>query len=150
MIVPNLLASKPVVTEKEQTYPVIHPATSQVVHFAHASSVIDAANAIGSCFNALPRWSAQPIKARIAVFLKAAALVADEETGWAKRLRDSNRLETEISDWWSAEQVAGIPSSINTLCSFANEALEEHTVTLHGCKTFRLLNTMTCTDFYHS
>lgn len=50
-------------------------------------------------------------------------MLEDPRTGWADRLRDANRAETAISDWWSQEQILFVPAAMRVLASIAEEAL---------------------------
>lgn len=139
MIVPHVIwkssSSPPSTTGPTPTYTVHHPRTGKRVHEVQASTLSDIRQAIKSCHMALPSWSAKPISERCDVILRAAALLDDPTTGLKDRLRDANRAETDISDWWSQTQVDEAAESLRALLGFAEEALRKETVRIPGCES---------------
>ena len=65
--------------------------------------------------------------------MKAADLLESPSKPWAAALRDTNRGETPINDWWSQEQVDIMPFALRTLAGCAVEALKtDNVVVEHG------------------
>ncbi|ORY24549.1 Aldehyde/histidinol dehydrogenase [Naematelia encephala] len=95
-----------------------------------ASTLTDIQQAITSCQGALQSWAQTPVNDRCEILLRAARLLEDQSTGWSMRLRDANRYETDISDFWSQAQIDEAPGSIKSLVGFAGRALEPEIVRL--------------------
>jgi acyl-CoA reductase-like NAD-dependent aldehyde dehydrogenase len=117
------------------SYHVIHPVNGAVLK-VQRSTLADLDAAIAVTHGARRSWRRTPLAERSACILRAADLLADPRTGWADKMRDANRLETAISDWWSQVQVLFVPDSMRYLVSTAEEALAR-TQTSHGSSELR-------------
>lgn len=114
-------------------YAVHHPGTGKRAHDVQASTLSDIQCAVSTCQAALASWSSLGVKERCKIVTRAAELLEDRASGWSERLRDANRLETDIGDWWSQVQVEELAGALRTLVGSAEEAMREETVEIPGC-----------------
>lgn len=129
MVVRNLIG--PTATKPAATFDV-HPGTGKNVHEIERSTAEDITRAIDTVHAGLPGWRSTPLSERQAVFARAAALIKDENSGWAKRLHEANVSETSCTDWWAGEQLKVVPSFIEGIAEAAEEALKEDEIEYHG------------------
>lgn len=127
MVVRNLIGES-ARGEPERTYNVLHPGTLAVVHQVERSTKNDIAQAIATAHSGLAAWSAKPLSERKAIISRAASILADESSGWAKRMHEANMAETSCPEWWAGEQGRAVPKFLDALVDCAEEALREETV----------------------
>lgn len=136
MIVRNIInpSTSTSTSAPSSTFDISHPGTGKVVHAVERSTPQDISASIDTAAAGLPGWRSTPLNERKAIFTRAAALLKDERSGWAKRMHEANVAETSCSNWWAGEQVSVVPHFIEALVGAADEALAEENVEFHGCK----------------
>ncbi|KAK4688404.1 hypothetical protein P7C73_g1705, partial [Tremellales sp. Uapishka_1] len=135
MLVSHLIAGAFNTEGTAPTYAVHHPGTGEHCHDVQASSLEDIRAAVSCCHQAQPAWSARPLTSRCDIFMRVADFLDDPDSTWKSKLRDANRAETDISEWWSQEQVDFISADLRVLVEFAGAALQEERVEHAGCES---------------
>ncbi|WOO81565.1 Salicylaldehyde dehydrogenase [Vanrija pseudolonga] len=114
------------------TYDVVHPQHG-LVHAVERSTETDVFAAIGAAHRASLSWRQTSLAERTEIVRKAADLLADDGSGWRRRIDDANEAETPVSPKWLG--VFDVPAFMRGLADVAERALADEEVKANGCRT---------------
>lgn len=113
------------------TYDVVHPAHG-TVHAVEKSTETDVFAAIGAAHRASLSWRQTSLSERTEIVRRAADLLADDGTGWRRRIDDANEAETPVSPKWLG--LFDVPAFMRGLADVAETALADEEVKANGCE----------------
>ncbi|TXT15791.1 hypothetical protein VHUM_00294 [Vanrija humicola] len=111
------------------TYDVVHPQHG-VVQAVEKSTELDIVAAIGAAHRASLSWRQTSLAERCEIVRRAADLLADETSGWRRRIDDANEAETPVSPKWLG--LLDVPAFMRGLADTAEAALADEEVKANG------------------